>query len=63
MMKDYVVKISMSDRVKDPASLLDTVLGGDGYLIEECDKCIQWEEIRDANGKVIGTNTVIDWGL
>jgi hypothetical protein len=63
MMKDYIVKVSMSDRVKNPAGMLDRVFNGDAYLIEEFDKHIQWEEIQDSNGKVIGTNTVIDWGM
>ena len=63
-MNEFTVKIFMSDRVKKPAEVVDQLFNGTlFYSISEADKYIQWEELKDSTGKVIGRSTVIDWGL
>lgn len=62
MMKDYIVKISVDDKVKNPVVLLNRLFNQDLYSTE-MDK-IQWEELKEEEtGKVIATNTVIDYGF
>lgn len=63
-MRDFVVKISMSERIKNPAVALSKLIDGSFHyeLGNESHKLVDWSEIKDEDGKVIGKNTVIDWG-
>lgn len=63
-MRDFVVKIAMSDRIKNPAVALTKLVEGTFHyeLGNDAHKLVDWAEITDDTGKVIGKNTVIDWG-
>lgn len=63
-MIDYIVKISMSERIKDPAIVLDRLF--EGTFVQnysDGSKYLCWTSLETPDGKVVAERSGIDWGL
>ena len=65
-MKDYILKISMSERFKKPDIALDKLFAGTlHYELQgraEVDKLVAWSSLETTDGIVLAKRVIIDWG-
>jgi hypothetical protein len=63
-MKDYVLKISLSEKFKNPAEVLDMLFEGSLHYYSKGDagKLIGWSSLETTDGQVLAKRTIIDWG-